>query len=124
MGSIFVADRASTVDRLVLFLAGAFDPRLNNSFATISLEQLGTGERRRPGCLSDRLVDGLTGTDSHPAKEVEDALLTILSKLKSILLKLCGHNPWKEKYATDEYSKAIKEEPFEDSERNRKQRNA
>ncbi len=45
--------------------------------------------------------------DPHPVEGVEKPLKKILGNLKIILLKKCGHRPWKEKYAKEEFFMAV-----------------
>lgn len=48
--------------------------------------------------------------DPHPAEGVEKPLRQALKDFKSILLKDCGHEPWKERRARDRFYSVLKEE--------------
>lgn len=48
--------------------------------------------------------------DTHPAEGVEKPLSGALKDFKFILLKNCGHKPWIEKMARDEFYKILKNE--------------
>jgi pimeloyl-ACP methyl ester carboxylesterase len=41
--------------------------------------------------------------DPHPAEGVKKPLESIINDFKFILLKNCGHSPWQEKYAQNEF---------------------
>ncbi|MGC9522852.1 MAG: alpha/beta fold hydrolase [Anaerolineae bacterium] len=41
--------------------------------------------------------------DPHPAEGVAEPLSSILSGFRFILLEKCGHKPWVERYARDEF---------------------
>lgn len=51
--------------------------------------------------------------DAHPAKGVEEPLNRILSNFEFVLLKNCGHKPWIEKEAKDEFYEILKNEIIE-----------
>ncbi|NPV00378.1 MAG: alpha/beta hydrolase [Brevinematales bacterium] len=48
--------------------------------------------------------------DPHPADGVKIPLSRILQKFKMILLKDCGHSPWRERAARDEFYTVIRRE--------------
>ena len=48
--------------------------------------------------------------DPHPAEGVQKSLSAILKNFRFILLKNCGHKPWIEKEAREEFFRIIKEE--------------
>ena len=48
--------------------------------------------------------------DSHPAEGVRIPLSSVLENFSFFLLKKCGHKPWIEKHAKDEFYKILKEE--------------
>jgi pimeloyl-ACP methyl ester carboxylesterase len=48
--------------------------------------------------------------DPHPADGVKIPLSRILQKFKFILLKDCGHSPWRERAAKDEFYAALRSE--------------
>jgi pimeloyl-ACP methyl ester carboxylesterase len=48
--------------------------------------------------------------DPHPAKGVEKPLSAVLKDFRFVLLKNCGHKPWIEKAAREEFFRIIKEE--------------
>ncbi len=48
--------------------------------------------------------------DPHPAEGVEKPLSKILKDFRFILLTNCGHEPWLEKEARDEFYKIVKDE--------------
>jgi pimeloyl-ACP methyl ester carboxylesterase len=49
--------------------------------------------------------------DPHPAKGVQLPLQAVLKSFKFILLKDCGHKPWIERLAKDNFYDILKEEP-------------
>jgi pimeloyl-ACP methyl ester carboxylesterase len=48
--------------------------------------------------------------DTHPWEGVKVPLSPVLKEFKFILLQKCGHEPWMEKYARDEFFKVLREE--------------
>jgi len=48
--------------------------------------------------------------DSHPAEGVQKPLSAILRSFRFILLKNCGHKPWIERKAREEFYRILKEE--------------
>lgn len=48
--------------------------------------------------------------DPHPAEGVQKPLSSVLKDFRFMLLKKCGHKPWIEKYAMDEFYKILKQE--------------
>lgn len=48
--------------------------------------------------------------DPHPAAGVKEPLEKVLKDFRFILLKNCGHHPWYEKEAKDEFYRILKEE--------------
>ncbi len=48
--------------------------------------------------------------DPHPAEGVQKPLSTILKSFRFILLKNCGHKPWIERQAKEEFLRVLKEE--------------
>ncbi len=48
--------------------------------------------------------------DSHPAEGVQKPLSTVLKNFRLVLLANCGHKPWIERQAKDEFFKILKEE--------------
>ncbi len=48
--------------------------------------------------------------DSHTFEGVEKPLSTVIEDFKFILLKDCGHSPWNEVYAKDEFYQILREE--------------
>jgi pimeloyl-ACP methyl ester carboxylesterase len=48
--------------------------------------------------------------DPHPAEGVEKPLSAILNNFRFILLKNCGHKPWIERQAKDEFYRILKKE--------------
>ena len=48
--------------------------------------------------------------DPHPAEGVREPLSGVLRDFRFILLKNCGHRPWIEKYAKEEFYEALKRE--------------
>jgi pimeloyl-ACP methyl ester carboxylesterase len=49
-------------------------------------------------------------SDPHPAEGVRKPLSKVLKNFRFILLEKCGHYPWLEKYAQDEFFKILKAE--------------
>ena len=47
--------------------------------------------------------------DPHPAEGVQKPLSAILKKFRFILLSNCGHTPWIERQAKDEFFRILKE---------------
>jgi len=48
--------------------------------------------------------------DPHPAKGVEEPLSRTLTDFKFFLLGKCGHYPWKEKAASEEFFELLRNE--------------
>ena len=48
--------------------------------------------------------------DPHPAEGVKAPLSRVLKDFRFILLKKCGHEPWREKYARQEFFKVLRDE--------------
>jgi pimeloyl-ACP methyl ester carboxylesterase len=48
--------------------------------------------------------------DPHPAEGVREPLSRVLSKFRFILLKNCGHKPWVERQAGDEFYRLLQDE--------------
>ncbi len=48
--------------------------------------------------------------DPHPAEGVERPLMTVLRDFRFILLKCCGHKPWIERQARDEFYSVLEKE--------------
>lgn len=48
--------------------------------------------------------------DPHPAGGVKKTLSKVIKDFRFILLKNCGHKPWIERYAKDEFYKVLKKE--------------
>lgn len=48
--------------------------------------------------------------DSHPIEGIRDSLGKIISNFKFYELKKCGHTPWGEKYAKNEFYDILKSE--------------
>ena len=48
--------------------------------------------------------------DSHPFEGVEEPLRRVAKNVKSILLPKCGHTPWIERFAKDDFYKLFQEE--------------
>ncbi|MFN2396673.1 MAG: alpha/beta fold hydrolase, partial [Bacteroidales bacterium] len=48
--------------------------------------------------------------DPHPADGVENPLSARLADFKMITLKKCGHKPWQERYAEDEFFEILRGE--------------
>ena len=49
-------------------------------------------------------------TDPHPAEGVNDPLAKELSDFRFVLLEKCGHRPWAERYAADEFFEKLAKE--------------
>ncbi len=48
--------------------------------------------------------------DPHPAEGVQQPLAAVLNNFRFILLKNCGHKPWIERWAKDEFYRILKDE--------------
>src|SRR5262249_848835 len=48
--------------------------------------------------------------DPHPVEGVHEPLAAALENFRLILLKNCGHRPWNERLARDEFFMALREE--------------
>jgi len=46
--------------------------------------------------------------DSHPAEGVRLPLFSVLKNFQFILLEKCGHTPWNERYARDQFFGVLK----------------
>ena len=89
----------------------AFDKQIN---AAVWGE---AAELRRTGRLLDRIaeircpVTAIHGDyDPHPAQGVQDPLSRTLKRFTFILLKNCGHTPWIERDAREEFYAVLKRE--------------
>jgi pimeloyl-ACP methyl ester carboxylesterase len=49
-------------------------------------------------------------TDPHPAEGVNDPLAKELGDFRFVLLEKCGHRPWVERYAADEFFRVLAKE--------------
>lgn len=49
-------------------------------------------------------------TDPHPARGVNDPLSQVLPNFRFILLEKCGHRPWTERYAAEEFFRVLAHE--------------
>jgi pimeloyl-ACP methyl ester carboxylesterase len=74
-------------------------------------------EMRRSGellALGQRIVCPVIAIhgdyDPHPAEGVEKPLAAVLGDFRLILLKHCGHTPWLERQAGDEFYRALERE--------------
>jgi pimeloyl-ACP methyl ester carboxylesterase len=52
--------------------------------------------------------------DGHPAQGVELPLSEVIADFRFVLLRDCGHNPWNEFYAKDEFYRVLKAEIMKD----------
>ena len=48
--------------------------------------------------------------DPHPARGVLEPLSAVLSDFRFVLLEKCGHKPWIERHARDEFYRVLKQE--------------
>jgi pimeloyl-ACP methyl ester carboxylesterase len=48
--------------------------------------------------------------DSHPAADVRDSLSNVVRNFRFVLLGRCGHEPWTEKHAQDEFYRVLRAE--------------
>ena len=48
--------------------------------------------------------------DPHPAEGVQEPLAAVLNNFRFILLRSCGHKPWLERWAKDEFYQILKDE--------------
>jgi pimeloyl-ACP methyl ester carboxylesterase len=48
--------------------------------------------------------------DPHPAEGVRKPLTEVLEDFRFILLKKCGHTPWREQEARDDFFRILKRE--------------
>jgi pimeloyl-ACP methyl ester carboxylesterase len=78
-------------------------------------------ELRRTGALLDFgykikcPVTAIHGDyDPHPAAGVKEPLENIIKDFKFILLKKCGHTPWREKFAREKFYEILDKELTED----------
>jgi pimeloyl-ACP methyl ester carboxylesterase len=49
-------------------------------------------------------------TDPHPADGVNDPLVKVLGNFRFVLLEKCGHRPWVERYAAEEFYRVLSKE--------------
>jgi pimeloyl-ACP methyl ester carboxylesterase len=102
----------------------AFDPVKENAEEGIPLIQdhyrkiwNEAEEMRLTGGLMEKIkmvrcpVTAIHGDhDPHPAEGVREPLSVVLTQFHFILLEKCGHYPWKEKQAKDEFFRILKKE--------------
>jgi pimeloyl-ACP methyl ester carboxylesterase len=70
-----------------------------------------SGELLKSGKHIQCPVLAIHGTyDPHPAEGVEKPLSGVLKEFRFILLRNCGHTPWIERQARDEFYKILKRE--------------
>ena len=48
--------------------------------------------------------------DPHPAEGVQKPLSALIEEFRFVLLKKCGHTPWLERQAQEEFYKVLEEE--------------
>lgn len=88
-----------------------FEPKVYNGVWTQAAKLRETGELLEIGKLIKCPVVAIHGDyDPHPSEGVEKPLVEILRDFKFILLKNCGHEPWNEKEAKDEFFKTLEKE--------------
>jgi pimeloyl-ACP methyl ester carboxylesterase len=69
------------------------------------------GELLKLGRLIECPVTAIHGDyDPHPAEGVKEPLSFMLANFRFILLKNCGHKPWVERQARDEFYEILREE--------------
>ncbi len=106
-------------------VAEGFRPEVYRSVRREAQEMRNSGNLLQPGTMIRCLAVAIHGDcDPHHNGGVRKPLSHLFHDCRFILLKRRGHNPWKEKYARDDFFKTIKEEFFEESERNRKYEDA
>jgi pimeloyl-ACP methyl ester carboxylesterase len=70
-----------------------------------------SGELKRLGCHIKCPVVAIHGDyDPHPAEGVRKPLTEVLEDFRFILLKKCGHTPWREQEARDDFFRILKRE--------------
>ncbi len=69
------------------------------------------GELLKLGATVECRVVALHGEhDPHPAEGVKEPLLGVLKDFKLVLLKKCGHRPWVEREAREDFFRALEAE--------------
>lgn len=70
-----------------------------------------SGELLKTGKKIKCPVTAISGDyETHLPEGVKEPLTSVLKHFKFILLKKCGHEPWFEKYARDEFFRILREE--------------
>jgi pimeloyl-ACP methyl ester carboxylesterase len=120
-----IADKNEIFSRLgkLMSKADSFDPLPGDDEEVVIQEDVYQGvwaeaeELRRSGELLKIIkqvrcpVLAIHGDyDPHPAEGVEKSLRQAVKDFRFILLKGCGHEPWKERRARDEFYSILKEE--------------
>ena len=107
----------------LLSKADAYDPLNNNSegmecqFDIFQSVWQDAEKLRKNGSLL-QMGEGITcpvvaihgDYDSHSAQGVEKPLVTVVKNFRFILLEKCGHKPWLERQAREEFFKVMREE--------------
>jgi pimeloyl-ACP methyl ester carboxylesterase len=88
-----------------------YEPDIFQSVWTEAAELRRSGELLQLGKHIECPVVAIHGDyDPHPAEGVRRPLSAILKSFRFILLSNCGHKPWIERQAKDEFYKILKEE--------------
>jgi pimeloyl-ACP methyl ester carboxylesterase len=118
-------DKSSPMGRLFRLIAKAesYDPLpykdevleyqldINISVGLELRKQLASGELPELGRQIACPVVAIHGDfDTRPAAGVREPLSRVLKDFKFILLEKCGHEPWREKFARDEFFKVLRRE--------------
>jgi pimeloyl-ACP methyl ester carboxylesterase len=84
---------------------------INESVGLEARKLLASGELLELGKKIHCPVIAIHGDyDNHLAEGVREPLSRVLKDFKFILLKKCGHEPWTERYARDEFFRILKKE--------------
>ncbi|HLB26379.1 MAG TPA: alpha/beta hydrolase [Dehalococcoidia bacterium] len=88
-----------------------YQPDISRSVWADARELRASGELLALGRKVECPVVAVHGDyDPHPAEGVREPLATVLSDFKFVLLKGCGHHPWIERRAKDEFYRVLNEE--------------
>lgn len=92
-----------------------FQPEIFHRIMKEAIELRRSGELKEIGKNISCPVVAIHGDyDGHPVQGVELPLSEVIGDFRFILLKDCGHNPWNEYFAKDEFYEVLKAEIMKD----------
>jgi len=105
--------KADTYDEIRGFIDPEiiFRPDIHRAVWNEAKQLRRTGELLKFGNKIKCPVTAIHGDyDPHPASGVEEPLKEIIKDFKMIILKKCGHTPWREKFAHKKFFKILEQE--------------